>query len=268
MYSKKRFHRTYRNKTNGIYSPSNKNYNLPTYKQKVGRTLQASPRILTNNTTTMISRPLLDEYYKLLVRYKYPNLIPPPAPVINFEDFSYNIRTAAISYENWPEKIDLEFLYNNYVQSQLHNLPLAPTGYQYCFQLTSINFNFPPSLGDESRFSLSWASGLSSQPISLISKTLDTQYPDSNFAAEIFVIPGSDQSMRVAHVAFANNTIYYRLSNFNTLDRVRTDDTIYPLMSSAPTAETIDGQVFITKEGDSFCEFSFNICIFLFPTEY
>lgn len=251
MYSRRRYRRTYRNKTNGIYSPSNKNYNLPSYKQKVGRTLQASPRTLTNNTTTMISRPILDEYYKLLVRYKYPMPVPPaPGPIFpeGMTNFLYNF-SGNVSYVDLPERIDAEYLYNNYVSNVLENLPAAPEGYQYVFQLNSISMSRSyTGTTDTSRYSFTWNTPILASPYNLCSKTLDST-PQINFQGEMIAIPSGPEHVRVTRINFAQGVIHYTFNNETTTDAIVTDDVIYPLITSDATSETYGSRVEISKTG-------------------
>jgi len=258
-YSKK----YYRNR---LFAPSMKKANMPNYYQMKGRIIQQTPSNIKNSETELMNQDRLEKYFDTLVKYKYPFPSPPVPPPLpgGFENFIYNFHTSNILYSELPDTINIEYLYNNYVSDVLGNLPDAPTGFQYGFQLNSIYmFRSADPSTDTSRFTFTWNTSLTTNPISIITKTVDTTYAD-DFLAEVICIPRHNNQFSVTQINYTLQNIVYRFSNFTSSDESTVDDVFYPLLSSQNTSETYDDNILISHSGSNVCRFNFYISIFLY----
>lgn len=264
MYSpRRRKYYTTKYYRNRLFAPSITKVNKPNYYQMKGRIIQQTPLNIKEPPTQLITKRVLDKYYKILKDYKYP--IPMPLPP-SYDQMNFSFRTPSLTFVNIPDTINLEYLYNNYVQAKYAELPVAPDGYVYNFQLTSINFGYQLSIiEDQSNYSFTWNSNLSQNPIALLVKSVNSTI-NSTFQGELFCIPNTTNSMRVAQITFMQGSINYRFSNFNTSDEVETDDVLYPFMTTLQNQETSNGTIEVLKTGISpSTSIRFQITIFLAP---
>lgn len=264
MYSprRRRYYSTkyYRNR---LFAPSLSKANKPNYYQMKGRIIQQTPTKIKEPPTSLVTKQVLDKYYKILQNYKYP--IPMPIPP-SYDDMNFSFRTQVISYTNIPDTINLDYIFNNFVQPKIPDLPVIPPGYAYHFQLTSINFNYNlPLIEDTSNYSFTWNSNLTDNPIALIVKSVSSSI-GTLFQGDIFCIPSSSNSMRAAQITFNQGSVNYRFTNFGTTDQVATDDVLYPLMTSLQNQETYNATIDVSKTGNSTgTTIRFQITIFLAP---
>lgn len=262
-YSKK----YYRNR---LFAPSLTKANMPNYYQMKGRIIQQSPARIKEPPTQMITREILDKYYRKLVEYKYPGINPSPTPPPPFDPSNYifYIHTENVSSIRLPGQINLEYLYNNYVQQAIAGLPSAPTGYSYVFDLVSINFVRAGVTSDDTgNYSYTWNSNLFTAPIAIIQKTQTcTQRAGGDFL--IFAVPASGLNIKYSRVTFTNSSIQYTIGSTVSTDEVHSDDGFYPLISSNELQETYNATIDIGGTNISNHTIAFNIMIYLFSNDF
>lgn len=275
MYSYRRRKTNYYRgrKINKIYSPSMMKYNKPSFVQKVGRTLQTTPRNIQNNHQFMASRPKLDEMYKILQQYKYPLL-----RNITLKPFitSYSINKTGSELNAYADgdgtvTIDKDFVAENFINDV--ELPNAPDGYNWKWGLGSINFNCR-SVGTNvtCRFTMIWDGPFlingQGQPMTknLITKSVDTSGAPA-FQTSIICIPGpSNGQCKTNIVVFANASITNSLSQSGCIDIDFKDNGYYMLLTNDEDQPTND-QIITFNVSDStyinYYNFTFNFIFYL-----
>lgn len=271
---RRRKYYNYKKSQNKYFSPYKLNEQVPNYYQKKGRIIQKTPLYLTDDRDEIITKKILDKYYRILKNFNYPALRipqPPPTPPPPFDpsDFTFFLHTNNVTFDNLPSYIDVQWLKEQIIDEYVSHLPNPPTGFSYAFDLISLNFHRDLISGtDTSRFSFTWNSAFATQPISIISKTLDTT-SNTSFTGLILSVPNGANSMRHSQIAYTATDIIYRFSIKATNDPSPNDDGFYPLITSNPDQETYTARIDVENSVfDQRNTVSFNLSLYVVSDDF
>ena len=206
----------YRKRVNNIYAPGMRNFDLPSYHQMKGRTIQSSPRNLCNPPTYMPPPDEYDQMYKKLVAVGYGPVVNPPQPVppsppepfLPEYPFILTITNDINSFFPIEGEGSNRFI-NTDLQDAVSSfdLPDLPSGYHYEAFLIGLNFDFDTGQ-DSSGWDLKWYSNIFSNPdpVIFVSKTQNLTLSAPDYNHEAFA------------VANQSSMILYRYLTFTTTD--------------------------------------------------
>ena len=234
----------YRKRMNNIYAPGNSNFDLPSYHQMKGRTIQVSPRTLFNPPTSIPPPDEYDQMYKKLVKAGYgpvvnpPQPPPPPSPEPFIPPYP-QILTITNSIEELFPIAGTGYI--NFTNSDLQeavssfDLPDIPTGYHYEAYLYGLTFDFDAGQ-DSSRWKLTWHSTIlsgSTQRINLAEKTQVLELSAADINHQVFVFPYSTSAINYYYLSFTGNNVATQLTNANVNSTLDISKDRIPLISTA-----------------------------------
>lgn len=241
MYSKNSQYKKARRTKSQIFNGSpNSKFNIPSYYQKKGRTIQPSLSRLYNPPMEMPSTQSLNRMYNTLVQYKYkfPNQ-PGPAPVVIPQPFILTQEMAIIDLFPGDGTESVKFENADLILlMEAIDKPILPNGYHYNYQLIKIGyFNDVNGQASQKQFTIDWYSNLingqlSINSVSLFIKSVDTGINLISYR-ELFASPYGEnqiQYTRLAITAGGGVTITYPTVGNNDPDP--TDNYTYPLMDT------------------------------------
>lgn len=237
MYSKKYSNKKNRRTKSQIFNGTgNSKYNIPTYYQQKGRTIQPSLSRLYNPPMEMPSTQSLQRMYNTLLKYKFKFPDPPvqiPEPFILSVTKSMN----QLFPGDGSESVKFEGSDLFLMMEAIDNKPVLPSGYHYNYQLQTLGF-YAEFYGQDAnnQYTIDWYSNLiqgqlSINSVSIFIKSVDASVINSGYY-EIYSTPNGNQ-IRYYRIAISGGGT--PIQNFTTIannDPDPTDNYTYPLIDT------------------------------------
>lgn len=250
-------------------------YNIPSFSQKVGRTIQTTPANIHNSPTFMASKPKLDEMYEILERYKYP-LLKNISTMGFISGGSFSIDAGnlfSVFQQEGSVVIDINFVETNMLTPFLSQLTNPPPGKIWNWGISNINFHCRQSeLSNNSLFTLIWDGPFLITPEgvpinkNLVTKSLGTTFTPP-FQTAIICVPGpTNGQCKTNIVAFTATNITNSLSQSNCIDPNFNDNGYYFLMTNDSNQLTFDQKITFNVTNTSniqYFNFTFNFIFYL-----
>lgn len=237
MSSRKTQYKKYKRAKSAIFNGSPiSNYNLPSYYQQKGRSIQPKISRMYNPPMEMPSTQSLHRMYNTLVQYKYKfpsstGNIPEPFILTSFQNF-------ASMFPGEPtesHKFGSEELLT--IMNAIQNKPVLPSGYHYNYQLIKIGmYNDYGPAQENKQFTIDWYSNLiagqlSINNISIFVKSVDASISTFSYK-ELYLSSNSNQITYIRAAVTGGGSINITQPNVGNNDPDPTDNYSYPYIDT------------------------------------
>ena len=246
MYSKTKYRKYQRSKSQVFNGNSKNKLNTPTYYQQKGRAIQPNISQLYNPPMAMPNSQYLQQMYNTLVQYKYPF----PKTIPNIEPFFINVQVKIedmfplYSVGNYIfTKDDLQLIGDQFLQT---NFSAIANLYSWTFALMMIQFNHDdyPSIYIDTglQYYIQWRTNLlQNSPYQIFLKTVSNAIPNEFHPAPISVRPNGVSSetgtviARVERVSITSGSYTVSANNVITNDDDISDNGLYSFIDTSAT---------------------------------
>lgn len=222
----------YRKRMNNIYAPGNSNFDLPSYHQIKGRTIQASPRTLFNPPTSIPPPDEYDQMYKKLVKAGYGPVVQKFIPQLPMLATFSNSLNDLFEYD--PELQTSVRLDSEYLRGILPSmeLPVLPSGYHYSCALMGLNIDHDTGTDDTSWEIIWYSSILADSPTNLVTKNITSNIQNNQYNFEAYAVPFTSSSLMITKIGFNDTDLTTTVSYENTTSDPDINRNRYPLVTS------------------------------------